>query len=294
MKRTIILLLVIIALVACQKENTPLPSVAKVVKSSAEAVSIKDTLYILATKEIANSYLADSLASRFALDTNTLIKWESGGSQKELVDILRNKSYKQYPDLIMGLSNVFYAELDSLSIFKPIEKIYFSSVRTNNKYDKKRRFMPYEFTFLALVGKTDSKLEYPESWGELQQEKYYSRIVVPDAVDTEIGRAVFLNTMGIFKFHGYASCWKRVRGSIDAIVDSEKHAFDQFWSQKDKLIFLIVNKTNYYPVNEMATKSPGHRLISYPEKYVNDKIYKNIVSDYLEDWLNFWRRYKRS
>lgn len=235
----IILATTILLLIACKAEvsdnNTiQIPEAKKII--------ITDTLRVLATEDFFEFSLQDSLSKNFLEKNRTKLIWENAGNGKEIIDMLANSSFDNYPDLVLGLSNVFKTELDSLDIFQSLDDLYFSKVRSNNRFDKKRRFVPYEYSFLSLIKKSSDKSIMPISFGVMQKEEYFDKIIISDAINTEFGRALFNNIEGVFKFHGYAACWNRIKGSLFFIADSDKEAFDKFWEHDDKYIFYPVTK----------------------------------------------------
>ncbi len=350
MKKSNILILIVILLIilACAKKE----EVEVHVIETSDEIVVSDTLYILATKDFFELSLVDSISHCFLEDSKTLLIWENGGNKKEIIDKLAESSFYHYPDVVMGLSNVFLTELDSLGIFQELDNVFFSNVRSNNRFDKNKRFVPYQYSYLALLKKTSNPDILPNSFGVMQKEEYFDKIIIPDALSTETGRALFNNIEGIFKFHGYAACWNRIKGSLYTITESEEEAFDIFWEKDDKYLFapvtkiiegyepgykatmdftylsegsyklihsvaitqrcrnnekaevfllwlhkpesqsLIVKKTNWYPILEIAEKSPGHRIVDYPEVVMNSKINQKIVSKYLADWLDYWKIYR--
>lgn len=240
MKKLLLLLLLIVSLcLACQKrkEENKVTQEVDLIKDV-----VTDSLYVLATDDFFNLSLTDSLSQRFMDESQTKLIWENGGDKKEIIDRLAESNFQNYPDLILGLSNVFLTELDSLDIFLELPDIFFSNVRSNNNFDKQRRFLPYQYSYLALIKKTSDRSSLPTSFGVMQKEEYFDKIIISDAISTEIGRALFNNIEGIFKFHGYAACWNRIKGALYRITDTEEEAFDLFWDNDDKYIFQVVTK----------------------------------------------------
>ncbi len=237
---SIIFFAMILLLIACKseiKEDNIL-----VEEAVPKEIIVTDSLYVLATEDFFELNLVDTLAQGFLEKSHTKIIWENGGTKKQLIDKLAESSFISYPDLVLGLSNVFQTELDSLDIFRKLDDLYFSKVRSNNRFDKDKRFVPYQYSYLALIKKSSNKSEMPISFGVMQKEEYFDKIIIPDALNTEIGRALFNSIEGVFKFHGYAACWNRIKGSIFLIVDDEKEAFDKFWEYDDKYLFYPVTK----------------------------------------------------
>ena len=231
---------VVILLISCKSKN--IEEQVDINDKGDKEIVINDTLHVLATEDFFELNLIDSLTQKFLAKSNTLLKWENGGTKKQIIDKLAESSFRDYPDIVLGLSNVFQTELDSLDIFRSLDDLYFSKVRSNNRFDKQKRFVPYQYSYLALIKKSSNQSELPISFGVLQDEEYFDKVIIPDALGTEIGRALFNNIEGVFKFHGYAACWNRIRGSIFLIVDDEKEAFDKFWDYDDKFIFYPVTK----------------------------------------------------
>ena len=345
----LIFICLLFVLTGCKAEANEEGSLDKEFSSQ---VTVTDTLRVLATEDFFDLNLTDSLSIRFLEESQTKLLWENGGSKKHIIDMLAESSFYTYPDLVLGLSNVFYTELDSLEIFSNLDDIFFSKVRSNNRFDKKKRFVPYQYSYLALLKKSTNKMPLPISFGVMQKEEYFDKIIISDAIETEMGRALFNNIEGVFKFHGYAACWNRIRGSIYEIANDENEAFDLFWDNEDKFIFqtvtkviegyepgyaptmdfaymsegsyklihsaaitnrcqskvkaevfllwlhkpetqsLIVKLTNWYPILEVASKSEGHRIIDYPKTVMNNKINQRVVSKYLADWLDYWKKYR--
>ena len=222
----------------CKKEVEDIEQTKK--KAKIIKVVAEDTLYVLATEDFFRLSLADSLSKKFLKENRTQLIWENGGDKKNIIDKIRDNDFVNYPDLMLGLSNVFLTELDSLEIFKTLPKVYLSNVRSHNRVDKTSRFVPYEYSYLALIKKSDNKTEMPFSFGVMQKEVYFDKIIISDAINTEAGRALFNNIEGIFKYHGYAACWNRIKGSLYSIKESEKEAFDEFWEMDNKYLFFPV------------------------------------------------------
>lgn len=261
MKKISLFAIVLLLILGCQNTKKIPLAEENTVKEDVKTVS--DTLYILASDDFFSSGLVDSLANSFLKESQTILIWENGGSKKELINKLAESTFYNYPDLVLGLSNVFLTELDSLNIFQKLDDIFFSNVRSNNRFDKQKRFLPYQYNYLALIKKSSNKLAFPNSFGALQKEEYFNKLVISDAINTEIGRALFNNIEGIFKFHGYAACWSRIKGSLFAITDTESEAFDIFWEQEDKFLVQAVTKviegyeTGYPPTMQFAYLSEG-------------------------------------
>jgi len=243
MKKTLLFSFIIFAVVlvitACKVNVNQEPVVNEEVK---QIIIPKDTLQVLATEEFFALSLIDSLSQKFLEESQTKLEWENGGTKKQIIDKLATASFHTYPDVVLGLSNVFYTELDSLEIFRSLENVFFSKVRSNNRFDKKMRYVPYQYSYLALIKKASDKSIMPSSFGVMQKVEYFDKIIISDAIETESGRAFFNNIEGIFKFHGYASCLNRIKGSLFLIMDDEKEAFEKFWEHDDKYIFYPVTK----------------------------------------------------
>ncbi len=230
----ITIVLSLLLLISCKNKTE---SETFVVKEESQQISATDSLHVLATEEFFELALIDSLSQKFLEESKTKLIWENGGSKKEIIDKLAESDFLNYPDLVLGLSNVFYTELDSLDIFRSLKDVYFSNVRSNNRFDKSKRFVPYQYSYLALIKKTSNKNSMPKSFGVMQKEEYFDKIIICDAIETEYGRALFNQIEGIFKFHGYASCWNRIKGGIFSIEDNENDAWGNFWKHDDKYIF---------------------------------------------------------
>lgn len=236
----IIAVIILLLVLSCKKDNNNNNQIIK--EYNIQEIIITDTLRILASEDFFELNLVDSLSQQFLDENRIKLIWENGGNKKELINKLANSNYHAYPDLVLGLSNVFRTELDSLDIFESLDDLYFSKVRSNNRFDKRKRFLPYEYSYLSLIKKSSDNSVLPISFGVLQKEEYFDKLIISDAIDTEFGRALFNNIEGIFKFHGYAACWNRIQGSIFEIVDDDKQAFEQFWKYDDKYIFYPVTK----------------------------------------------------
>ncbi len=266
MKRIFALFCLSILLIACNSESDKNKKPKENHKNN--NIVAKDSLYILATDDFFETSLSNSLSQSFLEDSEIKLIWENGGSKKELIDCLAEVDYHNYPDLVLGLSNVFVTEIDSLDMFQNIGNFYFSKVRSDNKIPRHKNLLPYEFSFLTLIGKTKDSLDFPISFAELQLEKFYDKLILCDAIDTEIGRASFLNIVGIFKFHGYSSCFKMIKSSIDKIKSNENEAIKHFLEKPNRLI--------YTSISEVLKLDNGNNLLKF--KYFPEGSFKIIHS----------------
>lgn len=262
----VIIVTLVIFFIGCKNQDN---FIEKDVALETSKTEYSDSLYILATEDFFVNSLNDTLSKKFAMEFNTRLIWENGGNKREIYDIFDTASFEYYPDIVLGISNVFYKEWNDINVFEKLRKIFFSNVRKNSKFDKKSRFVPYEYSYLVLVGKTDSKTRLPLGFGELQKEDYFNDLVLSDAINTEYGRALFNNIEAIFRYHGFLTCWYRLEGAILKIENDDEKAINTFLdSEPDKMIFL--------PVSELIPSFGDKNKSLFSYQYPQEGTYKII------------------
>jgi thiamine transport system substrate-binding protein len=132
----------------------------------------------------------------------------------------RLKKEKNHPqaDVVIGLNN---CDLDDVIQYNLLETYHPTGQHVIPKdyiYDPTFHLIPYGYGYLGIVYDSDLMTDTPDTFGELQDAKYYHQLLVPDAIKSGIGKATLYWSVAAFGNDGFEQFWNSIRKNITQIT----------------------------------------------------------------------------
>ncbi|MDD2332069.1 MAG: thiamine ABC transporter substrate-binding protein [Candidatus Cloacimonetes bacterium] len=157
---------------------------------------------------------ARPLISNFEREYATKVILQTVPASVELIDSLYSNNLDKSFDLVIGLDNAFLQNLDPEEHFLPVEGMDGFSLNPDCYMEKGNRLIPYGYSHLAIAYDTHSITTPPESFGELQDSKYYNQLGLCDPAVSGFGRSVLFWSLALFGDAGYEQLWRSLRKNV--------------------------------------------------------------------------------
>ncbi|MBW6514485.1 MAG: extracellular solute-binding protein [Candidatus Syntrophosphaera sp.] len=225
MRRLVSLLLLAVLLAACQKTE-PVP------KDPAPP----SQLNIFALQEMQDSGFEAAVFREFASQNNTTLALSHFSDLPSLLSALAKDENQGRVDLVLGLNSAF-AILDSLlEPFSPLPEISLLEISHDIPREPQQRLIPYAQAHLALLYNSKAFPNPPQSFGELQDARYYSQMAITDASKDGLGRASLLWSVALFGENGYDKLWSSLRKNVRRVYSDRWEALDALRRDECKLM----------------------------------------------------------
>lgn len=226
LKRLSLFLIILVTLSACGKKpakpQTPASSKAKEPASE---------LRIWGLNRIRASGLENTLFKDFSTQNNCRIELRLFDNVAMMLDTLRAAQTALMPDLVMSLDNSFTLDEELRALFSPIE-IGQTQLSRDLMIDLQKRLIPYGYANLGLVYNTKIFAQGPQSFGELQDAKYFRQIGICDPKTSGEGRGALFWSLALFGSKGYEYLWKSIRKNVQEVYPSYESGLEALKSGK--------------------------------------------------------------
>jgi thiamine transport system substrate-binding protein len=160
-----------------------------------------------------------------------------------LLDSLASELFETNPDIVMGLNNINTKEkkLDSLFIeFSPKNLRHLSK---KIQLDKNSTLYPYAWTQLGFINSSDKIVNTPTTFGEMQDGIFKNKIIMPDPLSTDEGKAILLWSMAAVGLNGFEHFWLSVKNNLYKIPGSYDESFNMLLSNQAPIMIGLVSHT---------------------------------------------------
>lgn len=177
-----------------------------------------DTLSVLCLQSFISDGSSGVLLPEFQKKTHINVKLISKENSQELIEAIKQDPAKY--DMVIGLDNAFAISEDIMGYFEEDLVSKFENIQSEALWDRSKKLLPYSYGYLALVYNSMQIPEAPESFGELQDPKYYNQLALCKPQSSSIGRASLLWSVALFGEQGYEQLWKSLRKNIIRTYDT--------------------------------------------------------------------------
>lgn len=189
--------------IACQK---PKPEVKQ--------LPPRTKLQIFALDEIRTSGFETVVLKDFADQHNTALKLTLFPDFPALLTALNSPENRGKVDLVLGVDNAFAITDSLLDAFSPVPEVALTEISFEVPKDPSRRLIPYAYSHMALVYNAKVVSQPPQSFGELQDSRFYSQLAICDPLTTGLGRSSLLWSVSLFGDGGFDQLWTSLRKNI--------------------------------------------------------------------------------
>lgn len=180
------------------------------------------TLIIGATADFRYSGLEAVIIPEFEAQSGVRVKLRLYDDQDALNIALRDGGVPM--DLALGMSSDFYQDLEQESLFREYESARTRRIPQELIFERRMKYVPYAQSYLAIVYNTRLITHPPASFGQLQDDKYFSQIALIEGEEDEIGKAHEAWCLKLFGSAGVAQMEKALRKNIYRRYDKSSHA----------------------------------------------------------------------
>lgn len=217
-RRNVILLLLVLStfsLLSCKKKEEE----TKYRDSKDSSV-----LNLGATADFRYSGLEAVIIPEFEAQSGVKVKIRLYDDQAALNQALRDKNVPM--DLALGMSSDFYRAFEQENLFREYESTKTRRFAAELIFERHMKYVPYAQSYLAIIFNTKLITHPPNSFGQLQDDKYFSQIALINPDEDEIGKACEAWFSQLFGETGVEQMEKALRKNVYRRYDKAEHALD--------------------------------------------------------------------
>jgi thiamine transport system substrate-binding protein len=212
---------------ACEKKASNVKTKRKVRKQ----------ITILTLDRIKNSSYFQHILPVFEADYGCAVNIVSvAGSDDLKKEVDREREEHRY-DVIFGMDNCFFAESELHESMAPNKALKRYAINKTFIFDAGERVVPYGYGYLSMLYNEIKVTEPPESFGELQDSRFFNQITVCDPRSSGIGRATLYWSLALFGESGYQQFWRSIKKNIYTQKSSWQEAVFTLNNQESGMIF---------------------------------------------------------
>jgi len=183
-------------------------------------------LTIFALEELRRSGFETVVLRDFAAQNNTALTLRLFPDLPALLDTLNSPQHAGKVDLVLGLDNAFALSDSLLEPFTTAPEVSLAEISFEVPKDPARRLIPYAHGYLALLYNTKVISQPPQSFGELQDARYYSQVAVCDPQTNGLGRSTLLWSVALFGDSGFDQLWTSLRKNLRQVYPDRWSALE--------------------------------------------------------------------
>ncbi len=222
-------------------------SPAKAPKGAKQA-DVDDSLIVLCTNRFVESGLKSAVLNDFETANKCKIRLINVENSTELLNKIQEDKTEHQFDVVIGLDNAFFTDADVLDYFKAVQ-VDTEHLNEEALFDPTHKLIPYGYGYLSIIYNSKIIPVPPESFGELQDSKFYNQMAICDPQSSGIGRSILLWSVALFGSEGYQHLWKSLRKNIVATYPSWLEAFKALADSKCGMIFGFSSTASWYLEN---------------------------------------------
>jgi len=273
MRKHLILCMILLSLLACNKEQ--------------ETHKNNSQLVIYATENKACQGFWQKNSEEFTELFDCDIEWKIFSESKDLYAELKHDidSTEIKVDLVLGLDNLTANQARIDSVFLQVDLHNFSKLSEKFKIlDDK--LVPICYSPMGFIYNTSMQESYPTTFGELQDGIYQKKILMPRPGESAIGNAYLAFSVAAFGRNGYGHFWRSLSDNIFLSTDSWDLAIDMFLAELAPMILAPVSYVSYFnqlEADRFASFIPQEGTIYYLEygAVLADSETKELAKEYL-------------
>ncbi|MDZ4121592.1 MAG: thiamine ABC transporter substrate-binding protein, partial [Candidatus Cloacimonadaceae bacterium] len=196
-------------------------------------------------------------------------------------------------DLVIGIANTLAMSSDYESLFETLAFELFENLNREVLVDRKNKLVPYAYGYYSLLYNSALIGEPPESFGELQDPRFYNQLALVAPDTDEIGRGLLYWTVALFGEEGYQHLWRALRKNVLRTYPTWKESFTALENGTCALAFgfsttpnwYLENQQNQVPIKASMLKEGSYIYIESAAIPVSSQN-KRVAVSFLEHFLN--------
>ncbi len=256
MRKYLLSILLLTLLFSCGKK-TAKPSPAPV-----ETPKLPKTqLTIFARDHIRSSGFEGTMLAEYSKKYNCDITLTLFASMDSLLHALQDPANAGVVDVVMSLDNTFTASEDTRALFVPQPAFSMQSISRDLTVDIQKRLIPYGYANLGIVYNSRVFDRGPESFGELQDARYFRQLAICDPNTSGEGRGLLHWSMALFGSDGYQYMWKSIKKNVSKAYPSYTEALEALTSGKCSMLIGYNSTAAWLEETDPANKLYKHSMM---------------------------------
>jgi thiamine transport system substrate-binding protein len=214
----------------------------------AKQADADDSLIVLCMNRFVESGLKSAVLNDFEAANKCKIKLINVENSTELLKRIKEDKDEHKYDVVIGLDNAFFTDADVQDYFKAVQ-VETDQLNDEALFDPANKMIPYGYGYLSIVYNSNIIPVPPESFGELQDSKFYNQMAICDPQSSGIGRSILLWSVALFGTEGYQHLWKSLRKNIVDTYPSWLDSFKALADGKCGMIFGFSSTASWYLEN---------------------------------------------
>ena len=210
----ICILLVLIVLAGCGVKDNK----AKIRPAQSSKLPPSE-LNIWGLARLRTSGLEQTLFAEFSKKYNCKIKLRLFDTLPGLLDSLAVSDSIQAGacDIVMNLDGSISSNEEVRALFSPLSGISTLQFSRDLMLDPLKRLIPYGYANLGVIYNTRLFSKGPESFGELQDARYFRQLGICDPKTSGVGRSTLYWSLALFGARGFEYLWKSLRKNVQDV-----------------------------------------------------------------------------
>ena len=231
MRKYILILIMVLLVLSCgKKAEKPKPAPTNTSRLP------KTQLTIFARDNIRSSGLEGTLIAEYKQKYNCDVTLTLFAGMDSLIQAIKNPANAGKVDVVMSLDGTFAAREDVRELFLPQPSFNLGSMSRDIAVDSQKRLIPYGYANLGIIYNSRVFDHGPESFGELQDAKYFRQLAICDPYTSGEGLALLHWSMALFGPNGYQYMWKSIKKNISKVYPSYSQAVQALTSGKCSML----------------------------------------------------------
>jgi len=215
-------------------------------------------LTILSLEEIQKAGFFKHVIPAFETNHSCQVELITVASSSDLWEYLQERVKTGKVDIVAGLDNCLQPQTADMDIFaeETIPSTY--ALSSNIIMDNKKKLIPYGFGYLAFIYNEQKLPNPPESFGELQDSRFFNQMAIHEPRFSGKGRASYYWTLALFGDAGYQQFWKSIKKNIFVAKPTWNSMFDGLKRQECSICFGFTTTPAWYletAVNPLPLKA---------------------------------------
>lgn len=182
-------------------------------------------LTVYALQNLRDSGFEAVVLKDFARENNTTLKLVLFPDVAELL-AAASDSLKGAPDVILGVDSAFAMSDSLLETFSPIPEIALNEIIFDIPRDPQKRLVPYAYANLSFLYNNRIVSQPPQSFGALQDSRFFSEIALCDPFKSGLGRSQLYWSLALYGESGYEHFWTSLRKNVHKVYPDAGSALE--------------------------------------------------------------------